>query len=75
MPYKTNKDLPEKLRKNLPSGAQTIYRKAFNNAIEHYEKSEKRRYGRTQEETAHSVSWAAVKQVYLKKDNKWVKKK
>jgi len=48
----------------LPQGAQTIYRKAFNNAHKYY-KDELR---------AIKVAWSAVKKVYKKKGDKWVKK-
>lgn len=65
MPYKTNTDLPDNIRKNLPEHAQTIYRKAFNNAYEQYDN----------EQTAFTVAWAAVKHVYEKnKDGMWVEK-
>lgn len=62
-PYKTNKDLPEQL-KHLPSKAKTIWRKAFNNALEEYK----------DEVTAFKVAWDAVKEVYEKKNDKWVLK-
>lgn len=63
MPYKNNKDLPERVRKHLPQGAQTIFRKAFNKAFEKYE-----------EVTVFKVAWSAVKRVYHKDlSGKWVK--
>jgi len=72
MPYRTNKGLPDRVRKNLPMGAQTIYRKAFNNAFKQYRDPKKRRYGGTREAAAHRVSWAAVKKVYKKnKKGEW----
>ena len=64
MPYKTNKDLPERVRNVLPQGAQTIFRKAFNNAHKQYK----------EEQRAFKVSWAAVKRKYEKRNGKWVKK-
>lgn len=64
MPYKSIKDLPENVRKNLPKHAQEIYREAFNNADKQYKN----------EVTAHKVAWGAVKKEYVKKDDKWVKK-
>ncbi|MFW6173857.1 MAG: ChaB family protein, partial [Elusimicrobiota bacterium] len=63
-PYQTNKDLPDNVRNSLPARAQTIYRKAFNDALE--------RYGN--EGTARKVAWNAVKKVYKKVDDKWKKK-
>ncbi|MBN1645094.1 ChaB family protein [Candidatus Woesearchaeota archaeon] len=74
MPYKTNKELPPRVKNNLPQGAQTIYRKAFNNAFMQYKTPSSRRYGGTREEAAHRVAWAAVKNVYKKKGDKWVKR-
>jgi len=74
MPYKANKELPSRVKKNIPQGAQTIYRKAFNNAFKQYKEKSKRRYGGTREEAAHRVAWAAVKNEYKKKGDKWVKK-
>ena len=64
MPYTTNADLPDSVRNSLPEGAQTIFRKAFNAAYETYNGDETR---------AIRVAWAAVKKVYEKKDDEWVK--
>ncbi len=77
MPYKSLKDLPERVRENLPEHAQEIYREAFNNAWDQYAKPEDRRGDASREETAHKVAWAAVKKVYEKdeKSGTWKKKK
>ena len=64
MPYKTNHDLPDSVRDNIPHHAQGIYREAFNHACEEYADPAKRRKGGTQEETAHRVAWSAVKAKY-----------
>jgi len=74
MPYKTNKNLPKNIRKNLPQGAQTIYRKAFNNAYKQYKTTKKRKGKSSREETAHKVAWNAVKKSYKKKNDRWVKR-
>lgn len=76
MPYKSVKDLPERVRENLPGHAQEIYREAFNNAWDQYAKPEDRRGDASREETAHKVAWAAVKKVYEKdeKSGTWKKK-
>ncbi|MBD3262785.1 cation transport regulator ChaB [Candidatus Woesearchaeota archaeon] len=74
MPYKTNKELPKRVRDNLPKHAQEIFRKAFNNAYKQYKKPSERRGGASREETANKVAWSAVKKVYKKKGDKWVKK-
>lgn len=65
MPYKRNADLPKSVKDALPSGAETMYRKAYNSADKQYDT----------EKTAHQVAWSAVKREY-KKNNKgnWVKK-
>lgn len=74
MPYKSNKTLPKQVRKNLPQGAQTIYRKAYNAAYEKYKEPSERKGSATRTETASKVAWAAVKKKYKKKGDKWVRK-
>lgn len=66
MTYKTLRELPESVRNNLPKHAQEIYQAAYNNAWEEYDHEEER---------AHRVAWAAVKQLYVKDDEtgKWKK--
>lgn len=75
MPYKSVKDLPERVRENLPEHAQEIYREAFNNAWDQYAKPEDRRGDASREETAHKVAWAAVKKVYEKEEKSGTWKK
>lgn len=55
-PYKTNKDLPPAVKK-YSSHAQTIFRNAFNAALEHYKN----------EQTAFKVAWTALK-AYISKE-------
>lgn len=74
MPYEKLTDLPDRVRDVLPKHAQEIYRAAFNNAWDEYAKPSERRGGTSQEETAHRVAWAAVKQSYEKDNGRWVKK-
>lgn len=74
MSYQRNADLPKSVRDNLARGAQTIYRKAYNSAWKLYDEAKKRRGSASREETAHRVAWAAVKQSYKKKGDRWVKK-
>ncbi len=75
MPYNSTSDLPDSVKTVLPAHAQDIYKEAFNNACEQYDKAEKRRDNASQEEVAHRVAWAAVKKKYEKgKDGKWHKK-
>ena len=60
----------------MPEHAQHIYKKTHDNAIEQYQKPDKRRGGKSEsaEEVAHKVAWAAVKRDYKKKGDKWVEK-
>jgi cation transport regulator len=74
MPYDRNTDLPDSVHDNLPPHAQTIYRKAFNDAFEQYKDPDDRRGDASREETAHKVAWSAVKQRYRKKGERWVAK-
>ncbi|MCE5186506.1 MAG: ChaB family protein [Planctomycetaceae bacterium] len=72
MPYSKNKDLPERVKDNLPKHAQDIYREAYNNATEQYKEPRKRRGSESQEQAAHKVAWNAVKKKYKKGDDeKW----
>ena len=74
MPYKENKDLPPRVRSNLPQGAQSIYRKVYNAAYQEYKNPQKRRGKASLEEVAAKVSWHAVKSKYKKnKSGKWVR--
>ena len=57
MPYATNSQLPERIRKVLPTHAQDIFRAAFNSAYE--------RYGPHDEARAFRIAWAAVKRSYV----------
>ena len=59
MPYNHNQDLPDSITQHLPEHAQTIFRKAFNNAYLEYDGNEVR---------AFKTAWAAVKQTYTKND-------
>ena len=75
MPYDRLADLPAAIRKHLPRHGQEIYRKAFNNAWQQYADPKQRRAGRSREETAHRVAWAAVEQVYVKDEaGEWRKR-
>jgi cation transport regulator len=71
MPFKSNSDLPDRVKDNLPEHGQDIYRAAFNSAYDEYKDKEDRKGGRT----AHAVAWAAVEHKYRKgKDGKWISK-
>jgi cation transport regulator len=51
MSYQTNWELPAKIRDRLPEAAQSLYRIAFNSAIQWY----------GEEEKAHKIAWSAVR--------------
>jgi cation transport regulator len=74
MPYKNLSALPENVRNHLPVHAQEIYLAAFNNAWQEYRDPENRQGNASREEVAHKVAWAAVKQLYEKKGDKWRRK-
>ncbi len=74
MSYNSNKDLPHSITDHLPDHAQSIYRKAFNNAWSEYSVAAKRYKGGTQEEVSHRVAWSAVKRKYYKENSHWVAK-
>lgn len=67
MPYSKLTELPESVRDHLPKHAQEIYQAAYNNAYDEYNHEEER---------AHRVAWAAVKNDYEKdeKSGDWKKK-
>jgi cation transport regulator len=67
VPYNKISDLPESVRDHLPKHAQEIYQAAYNSAYEEYDHEEER---------AHRVAWAAVKNDYEKdeKSGDWKKK-
>ena len=68
MPYKTINELPDSVKDNVPKHAQEIYQAAYNNAWDQYDHDEER---------AHRVAWAAVKNEYEKDEDSgnWTKKK
>ena len=74
MPYDSNSELPAAVRDNLPAHAQTIFRKAYNNAFEQYADPSDRRGDASREETAVRVAWSAVQQEYEKVGGDWKKK-
>ena len=67
MPYEKLSELPDSVQEHLPKHAQEIYRAAFNSAWEQYDHEEER---------AHRVAWAAVKNEYVKDEvtGRWKKK-
>lgn len=74
MPYYDRAELPVAIKNNLPAHAQTIYRKAYNNAWDQYDKPSEREQGGSREEVSHRVAWSAVKKKYKKSDSdKWVR--
>lgn len=75
MPFRTLQDLPESVKEHLPKHGEEIYLAAFNSAYQQYDEPSERKQGRSREETAHAVAWAAVGKVYEKnQEGEWVKK-
>jgi cation transport regulator len=65
MPYKQIKQLPGRVKNNLPKHAQEIYKEAFNSAEEHY----------SEEDRANRVAWSTVRQKHQENQNgDWVSK-
>ena len=72
MPYASNDELSESVRRVLPEHAEDIYRAAYNDAWDEYESPSRRRDDESREATAHRVAWAAVKKRYAKgDDDRW----
>lgn len=67
MPYDSIRELPDSVRDNLPKHAQEIYKSAYNNAWDEYNRDEER---------AHRVAWSAVKKSYEKDEEsgQWIEK-
>jgi cation transport regulator len=74
MPYDSLSDLPDSVQDNLPEHAQEIYKEAFNSAWEEYKDPDDRKDDASRKEVSHRVAWSAVKQVYKKDGERWVKK-
>ena len=68
MPYRSNFDLPDSVRRALPEHAQDIYREAFNHVFASHAEDPR------QEELAHRVAWSAVKRSYVKTPAGWVRR-
>jgi cation transport regulator len=68
MPYASNTDLPQAVRRFLPPHAQDIFRGALNAAWDHYGSTDPSH----REEIAHRVDWSAVKKRYRKVSGEWV---
>lgn len=68
MPYSKISELPDSVSDHLPKHAQEIYKEAYNSAWDEYNHEEQR---------AHKVAWAAVKNAGYEKgdDGDWHKSK
>jgi cation transport regulator len=69
MRYETVKQLPSTIRDVLPEEAKEIYRKAYNQAWEGFDKEDHR--GLNQQGLAHQQAWGAVKQEYVFDLDEW----
>ena len=68
------KDLPDFIQNHLPEQAQDIFREAYNKALENYRGPKQHRTHESQEDTCHKAAWAAVREKYVQKNEKWVRK-
>ena len=69
VPYDSVDDLPDSVKDNLPKGAQTIWKNAYNQADENKEDF-------SDAAARAQYAWGVVKKVYEKdEEGKWVKKK
>ena len=67
MPYAMITDLPDSVRRHLPTHAQEIFLAAFNNAWRQHQGDP------GLEEIAHRIAWAAVKRQYRKQGDDWAR--
>lgn len=72
MTFNSNSELPERVQHRLPESAQDVFREAYNNALEHYSDSKRLKVGDTLEETCYKAAWAAVKEKFAQKSDKWI---
>ena len=72
MPFEAVKQLPVTIRDTLPDQAQEIYRKAYNQAWEEYDKEDHR--GLNQQGLAHQRGWTAVQHEYVFDLGQWHRK-
>jgi cation transport regulator len=68
VPYASNADLPDSVRRHLPEHAQDIYRAAFDHAFDAHAGDSRK------EEIAHRIAWAAVKRSYVKEGGRWTRR-
>lgn len=64
MPYAKNSELPSSVKDALPTEAQSVFRRVFNQQLKD---------GKT-EERGFQVAWTAVKNGWKKDGDKWIKK-
>jgi cation transport regulator len=72
MRYATVKQLPATIRDVLPDKAKEIYRKAYNQAWEKFDKDGRR--GLNQPGLAHQQGWTAVQHEYVFDLDQWHRK-
>jgi cation transport regulator len=66
MPFRSNSELPETVRRHLPRPAQDVYRAAYNHAYA-------ARLGDPQRvKSARRVAWKAVKHSFVKVGAHWI---
>ncbi len=66
MPYSSIQQLPDPVKHSLPKEAQEIFKTAFNHSYA--------KYTATDEIICFKIAWAAVKRIYEKQGDHWVRK-
>jgi len=66
MPYSSIRQLPDPVKHSLPIEAQEIFKDAFNHSYE--------KYSATDEVICFKIAWAAVKRIYEKQGDHWVRR-
>ncbi len=74
-PFKTIKQLPEIVKKKLPSEAQKHWMREFNEAWERYPAPGKRKTGLSRKNRAWKAAWSQLRKKYKKiNSGNWIKK-
>ena len=68
-------ELPEAVRDALPKKAQEVYLKAYNRASEASGAIPQAAVEHSPDALAHRAGWQAVKKLYRKRGNRWIRKR
>ncbi len=73
MPYSHIEDLPNAMKKNLPTGAMEVYLSAYNQAWNTSARAKDQRTSTLAGKIAHRKAWEAVRDKYRKQGDEWVR--